>query len=130
HLVAAGAELAVLGPETIAALETRLPATWSRANPVDIIGDAPADRYRDAVAAVAADAGVDALLVMNCPTALATPLDAARGVAALLERGSVAGKPVLACWLGKHAAEPARFVLEAAGAATFDTPGEAARAVA
>src|SRR5690606_39228847 len=42
-------ELAALTPETIAALEAQLPPTWSRANPVDIIGDAPPERYRRAV---------------------------------------------------------------------------------
>ena len=125
-----GCALAELSRETVAALDADLPATWSRANPVDIIGDAPPERYAAAVAAVAADAGVDAVLVMNCPTALASPQDAARAVSALAERGLVAGKPLLACWLGKQAAEPARELLRAAGVATADTPAGAAEAVA
>jgi acetyltransferase len=50
-----GGELATLAPETIAALEPRLPANWSRANPVDIIGDAGPERYTAAAEAVLAD---------------------------------------------------------------------------
>src|SRR5690606_20357777 len=53
-------QLAELAPETIARLDAVLPSTWSGANPVDIIGDAPPERFRDAVRIVAEDPGVDA----------------------------------------------------------------------
>lgn len=129
QLMDCGGELADLAPETLARLEPELPATWSRANPVDIIGDAPAARYRAAVEAVAADPGVDALLVLNCPTALASPFEAASGVAAMVENGRVNGKPVLTCWLGDHTAREGRRILRAAGVASFETPSDAARAV-
>ncbi len=122
--------LATLAPQTLAALDEVLPVTWSHSNPVDIIGDAPPERYRAAIEAVAADPGVDAILVMNCPTALANPLAAAIGVAALAERGLIVGKPLLGCWLGKHAAAPARIALQQAGIGSFDTPAQAAEAVA
>jgi acetyltransferase len=128
-----GGELATLSDETLAALDRGLPPTWSHANPVDIIGDAPAGRYGAALKAVAADTNVDAVLVLNCPTALASPLDAASGVAAVVDKvgsgGRIEGKPVLACWLGEHTAEPARKVLRDAGVATFETPAEAASAI-
>jgi len=130
RLVELGGELAELAPETIAALDQAMPATWSRANPVDIIGDAPPERYRAAVAAVAADAGVDVLLVMNCPTALGSSEDAAAALAAMATGGRVAGKPVVTAWLGEATAELARVRLEEAGIACHATPEEAARAVA
>ena len=57
-----------------------LPATWSHGNPVDIIGDAPGERYAAALEALFADDGIDAFLVLNCPTALAVPEEAARAV--------------------------------------------------
>jgi acetyltransferase len=44
ELIDEGCQLATLGPETLATLDGVLPATWSHANPVDIIGDAPPDR--------------------------------------------------------------------------------------
>jgi acetyltransferase len=133
-----GGELATLSNETIAALDQALPPTWSRANPVDIIGDAPPDRYRAAIAAVAADPNVDVLLVMNCPTAMASSLDAAQALASLVKDGHVGehvgehahGKPVIAAWLGEATAAAAREHLEAAGIACHGDPGDAARTVA
>ncbi|HEY8594507.1 MAG TPA: bifunctional acetate--CoA ligase family protein/GNAT family N-acetyltransferase [Devosiaceae bacterium] len=121
--------LAELSPQTIAELDSFLPATWSHANPVDIIGDAPPERYRRAVETVGKDPNVDALLVMNCPTALASPEDAARVIAERVEHGTIAGKPVFACWLGDHSARKARQHLQRAGVASFETPSEAVKAV-
>jgi acetyltransferase len=122
--------LAELSPATIAALDPVLPANWSRANPVDIIGDASPERYLAALERVVADDGVDVVLVMNCPTALARPQDAAQAVAAKARKGMIDGKPVLSCWLGGATARPARAVLRGAGVASFDTPATAAAAVA
>lgn len=124
-----GAELAALSPDTIAALDAALPAAWSHANPIDIIGDAPPERYRAAMRTAAADPGVDALLVMNCPTALADPSQAAAAIASEADHGLINGKPVLACWLGQQAAEPARNILRTAGIGDFETPARAAEAV-
>ena len=124
-----GGVLADLAPETIERLNGVLPSTWSHANPVDIIGDAPAERYRAAVEAVAADRGVDAVMVLNCPTGLASPAKAASAVAELASKGRIGGKPVLASWLGEHTARAARAVLQDAGIPGFGTPADAARAV-
>ena len=122
-------ELAELSPPTIERLNAALPPTWSHANPVDIIGDAPPERYKAAVEAVAADPGTDVVLVMNCPTGLASPLDAASAVAELASEGRIDGKPVLTCWLGEHTARAGRHILQGAGMASFETPADAAMAV-
>ena len=129
QLVDIGGELAELAPATIEALDAALPPTWSHDNPVDIIGDAPPQRYGAAVAAVAADPGTDTVLVLNCPTGLASPVEAAAAVAALTQKGLVAGKPLLACWLGEHTAREGRRILQEAGVASFETPSDAASAV-
>lgn len=129
RLVDCKGELPELSPETIARLDRALPSNWSRANPVDIIGDAPPGRYKEAVAAVAADANMDALLVLNCPTGLASASDAAKAVGALASSGTIAGKPVLTCWLGGKSAIPARHILQDSGLASFETPDDAAVAV-
>jgi acetyltransferase len=76
-LIAAGGQLAALSEGTITELNCLLPATWTHGNPVDIIGDASGKRYGEALAALIRDAGVDAILVLNCPTALAAPEEAA-----------------------------------------------------
>ena len=122
--------LATLAPETIARLDTMLPAGWSRGNPVDIIGDAPAGRYGGAIAAVLADPNVDGLLVMNCPTALADGAEVARGVVEAVRAGAAAlatPKPVLACWLGDTNAGHARESFVDAGIALFEMPEDAVR---
>jgi len=129
QLVEGGCGLADLSPDTIELLDKTLPPTWSHANPVDIIGDAPPERYRAAVEAVAGDAGVDALMVLNCPTGLASPVAAASAVAGLAAAGRIAGKPVLTSWLGEHTARDARIILQGAGIPSFPTPADAARAV-
>jgi acetyltransferase len=120
-----GVPLAQLSKETIAALDRMLPAQWSRANPIDIIGDAPAQRYADATAAALADPGVDALLAMYSPVAVTTPEAAARAVAQAA-RGST--KPVIAAWLGDISPNKTRSFLEEAGLPNFYTPENAVEA--
>lgn len=122
-LIDAGGRLAELSPDTIARLDPELPANWSRRNPVDIVGDAPGARYAAAVAAIDADPGVDALLVMNCPTAVADGVEAARAVL-----GVRRAKPLLTAWLGEGAAREARALFEAEGAPSYETPGQAVAA--
>ncbi|MBD8064423.1 bifunctional acetate--CoA ligase family protein/GNAT family N-acetyltransferase [Devosia sp. PTR5] len=129
HLLDRGAALASLCPETLASLNAILPPTWSHANPIDIIGDAPPKRYVGAIEAAVADPGVDLVWAMNCPTALAEPAAAAKAVAGKCEQGRIGGKPVMATWLGQHAAAEARRTLNAVGIASLDTPSEAAQAI-
>ncbi len=121
--------LAEFTPQTLERLDKALPENWSHANPADIIGDAPAERYSEAVRAVADDANTDAVLVFNCPTGLASPSDAARAVAALADRGRLNGKPLITCWLGEEKAREGRRILQEAGIANFSTPASATAAL-
>ena len=75
-----GGRLATLSTETLAKLDSLLPRTWSRGNPIDVLGDASPERYRGAVEALLAEPETDAILVMNCPTAVADSLGAATAV--------------------------------------------------
>jgi acetyltransferase len=129
QLIDRGSDMAELSEATISGLDPHLPANWSRANPVDIVGDAPPERYRKAIEAVAADPGVDVVIVMNCPTALASPIDAATMLASICVNGRINGKPVLGCWLGQRVAAEGRAILEAAGVASYETPADVAAAV-
>jgi len=125
RLAATGGSLAALAPETVAAL----PAEASGGNPLDLRADAPPTRYAATLDALAADRGVDALLVMHAPNRLADPLAVAEAVAARVEGGLLAAKPVLACWMGGPTAREPRRALGAAGVASYDTPAAAAAAV-
>ena len=123
-LVAAGGKLAELSEQTMQALNQVLPATWSHGNPVDIIGDASAERYRQATEILLADPESDALLFIHAPTAIVPSVEVAQAAAPLLAQ---TGRNVLACWLGGDALAAARQVFSAQGIPTYDTPEEAVR---
>lgn len=114
-----GGQLAALSAATLAALDAVLPATWSRGNPVDIIGDAPVERYRLALDILLAAPEVDGVLFMHAPTAIVP----AAGIAqACLPAMRQAGKPVLTCWLGGATVQAARQLCAQADLPAFDTP--------
>ena len=117
-----GIPLAQLSPPTIEALRAALPANWSQTNPVDLIGDAGADRYRAAVSACLADEAVDGVLAVLTPQAMTQPADAAQAV---IEASRGSSKPVLACWMGEEQTAPARRALSEAGIPVFRTPDPA-----
>ncbi len=119
-LSAQGGSLAELSPETLAALDGVLPATWSRDNPVDIIGDAPGARYGAALDVLLHAPEVHTLAIMHAPTGITSSEEVARGVIGKLEG---AEKTVLTNWMGGRVVKPARDLLEAALIPTFDTPG-------
>jgi acetyltransferase len=121
QLLAAGGTLAELDAAPLDALNAALPAAWSHANPIDIIGDAGPDRYRAALEVVLKSDAVDAVAVMYCPTGLGDPAAAAAGVAEAL-RARPARPPVLAAWLGPVAARAASATFAALRVPNFDTP--------
>ena len=123
-LIDAEGRLAELSPETVDRLDKVLPATWSRGNPIDIIGDAPGERYQKALEILMEDRDVDAILVMNCPTAVASSVQAAEAV--LRTTGDKPAKPVITSWIGdSETANAARKLLEAGGLPVYDTPNKA-----
>ncbi|HEY9102204.1 bifunctional acetate--CoA ligase family protein/GNAT family N-acetyltransferase [Chitinimonas sp.] len=120
-----GGVLAELGDATLARLDAALPATWSHGNPVDLIGDAPSERYVAALAALDADPDCDAILFLQAPTAIVPSQEIAE---ALLKPLQQATKPVFASWLGGEAVAGARQLSREAGIPTYDTPEQAVRA--
>ncbi len=122
-----GGTLARPDPQTIARLDAILPSTWSRANPIDIIGDANPERYGQTVAAVLDDKGTDAILVMNCPTALSDSTRAAETIIETVKAHKSDGhkRPLLSVWLGDGTAEPGRAAFRAAGHPAFSSPDDA-----
>ncbi|CAN7450188.1 bifunctional acetate--CoA ligase family protein/GNAT family N-acetyltransferase [Massilia sp. LjRoot122] len=123
-LISGGGSLAQLSAATIERLSQGLPQTWSHGNPVDIIGDAPVERYRLALDSLLEDPGADALLLIHAPTAIVSSAEIAR---ALLPPMRSSRRPVLCCWLGGDSAAQARSLCRDAGLPVFDTPEEAVR---
>ncbi|MEH6718562.1 MAG: bifunctional acetate--CoA ligase family protein/GNAT family N-acetyltransferase [Aurantimonas endophytica] len=125
-LDAEGGRLAALSDQAIARLDAVMPAAWSRGNPVDIIGDADGARYAAALEILGEEQDSDAILVINCPTAVASPMQGAQAVAdATVQRPQL---PILTTWLGGTAAAPARAFFASRKIATFDGPDKAIRA--
>jgi len=120
-LVEGDGRLAELAPETLRRLDERLPSTWSRANPVDLVGDASGDRYRDALEVLQDTSEVDALLVLHSPTAIASDEETARATVEAVAKGR-RRLPVLTSWLGESHAGAARRILQEAGLPTYETP--------
>jgi acetyltransferase len=123
----AGVPLRELSEPLRSKLDALLPPTWSRANPIDIIGDAPVQRYTETLRAVLADRDAGACLFMHAPTAIVRSDDIARACAPIVREA--AGR-VMACWLGDAAVADARRIFEDAGVADYATPEEAVRAFA
>jgi len=120
-----GIVLPGLSEATLAALSGCLPSTWSHANPVDIIGDAPVQRYVEALEVLLDAPETGTLLFMHAPTAIVDSRAIARACLPLLRPRR---ERILACWAGAAAVAAARHEFEAAGISCHDTPEQAVRA--
>jgi acetyltransferase len=123
-----GGTLADLSPTTVEQLNAALPPTWSRSNPVDIIGDADATRYSTALDALLEDEENDAILVMNVPTALASSGECAEAVINVVRQHRSkrnSRKPVLAVWVGDNGEAAKAF--DAAGIPYYSGETDAIR---
>ncbi|MDH5244320.1 MAG: CoA-binding protein, partial [Chloroflexota bacterium] len=92
-LVGGGGRPTELSEAVMQAYNEVLPPSWSHNNPVDIIGDAPPERYAKALEIAAGDPAADGMLVILTPQAMTDPTETAR---ALLPFAHIPGKPVLA----------------------------------
>ena len=120
--------LAPLSAASLAQLDAVLPANWSRANPVDIIGDAPVARYEQALKILQQDPASGALLFIHAPTAIVPSADIATALAPLAASDGHQPARLMSCWLGDQAVAQARQTFQAAGIANYDTPEQAVRA--
>lgn len=123
-----GGNLAAISPDVFKQLDTALPPIWSKANPVDIAGDADAQRYAAALEPLLGDRANDAVLVMNVPTALASAADAADSVISVVRARrskTYPAKPVFSVWVGDSG--EASEKLEAAGIPHYPSESDAVR---
>jgi acetyltransferase len=125
-----GDRMAELSPDTIRRLDAVLPSTWSRGNPVDIMSDASADRYAEALEVLLEDRQVDAVLVLSCPVAVVSGSDAAEAVARTYRKRLQRPRPpvLLTSWLGEQTAAEARRIFYEHRIPTYKTPYDAVRA--
>ncbi|MFW6334337.1 MAG: acetate--CoA ligase alpha subunit [Desulfosalsimonas sp.] len=92
-----GLKLAEFSHETDAALRKHLPPTANFSNPVDVIGDAPSQRYEDALDAVIKDEGVDCVLMILTPQSMTDAVGTAK---AIVKTYRSTKKPIVCCFMG------------------------------
>lgn len=126
-LVRYGLQMAKLSPETIEVLERKLPPITAKANPIDLVGDADAERYRIALEAVLRDENVDGVLVIILFQTPSLQPDIVEVVAA---SAVTYGKPVLVCSTGGEFTRAYVHMLERANIPVYPSPKRAARAMA
>jgi len=113
-----GIELSTLSEETVNALNEVLPGVWSHSNPVDIIGDAPPERYQQAIDICLADPGIDGAIVILTPQAMTRPTAVAEAVIKSAENSD---KPVMTSWMGGAQVEEAHELFNNARIPDFTT---------
>ncbi|MBU0601206.1 MAG: GNAT family N-acetyltransferase [Gammaproteobacteria bacterium] len=114
-----GIQLATLAPETLDTLKHALPPNWPGTNPIDLMGDADAERYGAALKAVLADPGVDGVLTLLTPQAMTRSTEIAETVIAV---ATDAGKPLMTAWMGGDQVRAARALFEDARIPNFRSP--------
>jgi acetyltransferase len=130
RLAELGGVIAPLANDTTAKLDAALPPTWSRADPIDIAGDADAERYLAALDILLADPASDAVLAMNVETAVASASSIAEAVAERVKTARAqkysSPKPVLAAWVGTD--QSVAPIFDKAEIPHFQTEDDAVRA--
>lgn len=123
----AGLIITHLSPETTQALDTKLPGAASSANPVDVLGDAFADRYEHAIKVVLEDPQVDGLMVIVTPQAMTEIEKTAHAVGRIAQASD---KPVLGCFMGEARIKAGIDVLWQYSVPNYPFPERAAGAFA
>jgi acetyltransferase len=125
-LIAREGKLAKLSRKTMETLNGILPNYWSRGNPIDILGDAKADRYRAVVEACFKDENVDGLLIIYTPQGVANPAKIAKSIVeSCKSRGSY--KTVLTSFMGHQEVEEANNIFNENNIPTYSTPEQAVK---
>lgn len=122
-----GLELAELGEETREELEEALPEEATAENPVDVIGDAGHDRYRDALDAVLGDKSVDAVVAILTPQAN-TEID--KTAKSIVRTSKGTEKPIMASFMGEKDVSSGVDILEDGDVPDFPDPMDAVKALA
>lgn len=121
-----GAKITTLCDTTIKSLNAFLPEAWSQANPIDILGDADAERYEKSIEIISKDPNIDGILVILSPQDVTDPLRTAE----CLRSFSKIKKPILASWMGGDTVSKGKHLLQQAGIPSFSYPDDAAWAFA
>jgi acetyltransferase len=123
-----GLQLAKLSEATVRTMQDSLPSFASLYNPIDILGDADAQRYQKTLEIVVQDANIDALLIVLTPTAsIVAEIEAA--TESIINTSHATSKPVLACLMGEKAIKQGIQKLQSAGVPCYSFPEPAVQSL-
>jgi acetyltransferase len=118
-----GLTFAQLADETVQKLANELPAAANLHNPIDVLGDALADRYEFALDVVLDDPNVNTILVLLTPQAMTDPAATAKAVVKIARKKPQ--KPILACFLGTKKVSEGAEILAEGKIPQYDSPESA-----
>ena len=126
-LISRGGKLARLSPRTMEVLNNILPPYWNKENPIDILGDAEADRYQAVLKACLEDENVDGVLIIYTAQAMAEPSEVAKAIVEVCKSDRRRNKIVLTSFMGYKAVEEANRILNENGIPSYSTPEQAVK---
>lgn len=124
-LISFGGQLAKLSQKTVDALNKVLPPFWSHGNPIDVLGDAKADRYKAAMEAALNDENVDGILVIFTQQAVSEAIPIAKDIVELVRNKPYQNKTIVTSFMGFGAVQEANAILNANNIPTYSTPEQA-----
>jgi len=124
-LIAKGGKLAKLSQKTMDTLNGILPSFWSRGNPIDVLGDARADRYKAAVEACLNDENVNGIVIIFTQQAVAESIEIAKAIVELVRSKAYQNKTILTSFMGYDAVQEANRIFNANNIPTYSTPEQA-----
>ncbi|MEM3075331.1 MAG: hypothetical protein QW590_00725, partial [Candidatus Bilamarchaeaceae archaeon] len=126
-LITRDGKLAKLNPKTMETLNKILPPYWSKGNPIDILGDARADRYKAVFEACLEDENVDGILLIYTAQAVAEPVEIAKSIVEVCKSKRYLNKTILTSFMGHGAVEEANRIFNENGIPTYSTPEQAVK---
>ncbi len=124
EVIKSGLKVSPLTEKTQKALQSFLPAAASTKNPVDILGDAKADRYQQTLKVISDSPETEAVLVILTPQSMTEPEETAQALVTYKQQSSI---PVVASFMGQQTVASAVQILEEAKISTTAFPELAAR---
>ncbi|MCW1296865.1 MAG: CoA-binding protein [Candidatus Parvarchaeota archaeon] len=119
-----GFDVVKLPENVIKQINNVLPEHWSHNNPIDVVGDAQADRYRSVFNIIKNENFYDFLVCILTPQAMTQPEETAR---ALVTLNNEINKPCFACFWGGEKVEKAKEILRNNNLLNFEDPFKLAR---
>ncbi len=126
-LLKRGGKLARLSEKTVNSLNRILPPYWSHGNPIDVLGDADANRYREVMDLCLADDDVDGILIIYTPQAIAAAKEIALSVIGMCDARGGCQKTILTSFMGGEQVDEANRIFTESGYPTYWTPEQAVK---